>query len=104
VRGDRGEPAVTTTVKQRLLAAARIMREKGLCQDGRYTDEHGRVCALRALELAVGFVESLGRGVDEMVAACEHQVGGAITFWSDGKARNAEDVARMFERAAEGVS
>lgn len=102
---------MTPTIKERLLAAARIMRERGLCQDGNYVDVMGRVCAFRAIDLAY---ESLNAAVkdpsySDACVALQDAIDRSyptrinrpsVTEWNDTMAKDAEEVARMFERAA----
>ncbi len=93
---------------ERLRAAARIVRERGLAR-GRFEDDEGRVCAYGALRIALaGTVEVDWRvhkwsafRADESALKDSIDRRQSITKWSDHPDRTADEVAAAFEAAAD---
>jgi hypothetical protein len=89
-----------------LLRAAEIIEERGWCQE--YPDAAGRVCAGRAIMLALGLKSGWAGNEQERIV--RHRLGfsaawflsGALANWNDAPGRTAAEVIDRLRSAARG--
>lgn len=102
-------------VQENLKAAATLIRAVGLARFTRYDRHSGSMCALGALaQITVGDPKA-ANGDEELAAikslgvippsttwtALPENFGWALADWSNAEGRTAEEVACLFEKAAE---
>lgn len=89
-----------------LIAAAKVMRERGLCQGAYEWGVNGPVCTIGAIRIAIqGFsglptkTEAAAR-MHAAIARVMRRVGGFVPGWNDITGRTADEVIAALEGAA----